>query len=84
MLFDIPFMVDWKNMGEHTQHMTDLNTTQKNEGRIDYDYQVGQKELVWNNRTLHKAESRYLKEHWTIMSVHTNGTIKVQCEGHQK
>jgi hypothetical protein len=25
------------------------------------------------------AESRYLKEPWTIRSVHKNGTIRVQC-----
>jgi hypothetical protein len=28
---------------------------------------------------LHKAESAYSKEPWTITTVHTNGTIKIQC-----
>jgi hypothetical protein len=46
---------------------------------IDYDYQVGLKVLVRNNGILRKAESRYLKEPWTITSVDTNGTIRVQC-----
>jgi hypothetical protein len=55
------------------------NTAQENEGRIDYDYQVGQKVLVLNKGILRKAESRYLKEPWTTTSVHTNGTIRVQC-----
>jgi hypothetical protein len=79
MLFDIPFIADWKKIGEHRQQQTDLNTAQENEGKIDYDYQVGQKVLVWNNSILHKAESRYLKEPWTVKSVHTNGKIRVQC-----
>ncbi len=58
--------------------LTDRNTARENEGRIDYDYQVGQKVLVRNDGILRKAESRYLKEPWLITSVHTNGTIGVQ------
>ncbi len=62
MLFDIPYIADWKKIGEHRQQLTDLNTSHKNKGRIDYDYQVGQEVLVWNDGILHKAESRYLHE----------------------
>jgi hypothetical protein len=62
MLFDIPFIADWKKIGENRQRLTYLNTAQENEGRIDYDYQVGQKVLVWKDGILHKAESMYLKE----------------------
>ncbi len=79
MLFDILFIADWKKIAEHRQRLTDLNTTQENEGRIDYDYQVGQKVLVQNDGIPHEAESRYQKELWTITSVHTNGTIRVLC-----
>ncbi len=79
MFFNIPFIADWKKIGEHGQLLTDHNTGRKNEGKIDYDYQVGQKVLVRNNGILHKAESRYLREPWLITSVHTNGTIRVQC-----
>ncbi len=78
MLFDIPSIADWKKIGEHRQQQTDLNNAQENEGRIDYDYQVSQKVLVRNNDTPRKAESRYLKEPWTITSVYTKGTIRVQ------
>jgi hypothetical protein len=28
---------------------------------------------------LHKVESNYGKEPWTITTVHTNGTIRIQC-----
>ncbi len=79
MLFNIPFIADWKKIGEHRQWLTDFNTAHENKGRIDYDYVVGQKVLVRNDGILRKAESRYLRDPWTITSVHTNGTIMVQC-----
>ena len=79
MLFDLPFIADWKKIGEYRQLLTDRNTARENEGRIDYDYKVGQKVLVRNDGILRKAESRYLREPWLITSVHTNGTIRVQC-----
>jgi hypothetical protein len=69
----------WKKIGEHMQLLTYRNTNHENKGRIDYDYQVGQKVLIRNDRILRKAESRYLREPWTITSVHTNGKIRVQC-----
>ncbi len=73
MLFDILFIADWRKIGEHRQWLTDLNTAQENQGWIDYDYKVGQKV-----RIPRKAESKYLKEPWTITSVHIYGTIRVQ------
>jgi hypothetical protein len=79
MLFNILFIADWRKIGEYRQRLTDHNTARENKGRIDYDYEVGQKVLVRNEGILCKTESRYLKEPWTITSVHTNGTIRVQC-----
>jgi hypothetical protein len=78
MLFDIPFIANWKIIGEHRQRLTDLNTAHENKGRIDYDYKVGQKMLVQNKCILRKAQSIWQKEPWTIMTVHTNGTITIQ------
>jgi hypothetical protein len=79
MLFNILFIADWKKIGEYRQRLSDLNTVHENEGRIAYDYQVGQKVLVWNDSILRKAESRYLKDPRTITSVHTNGSMMVHC-----
>ena len=45
VLFDIPFIADWKKIGKHRQLLTNLNTNLENKGPIDYDYQVGQKYL---------------------------------------
>jgi hypothetical protein len=78
MLFNIPFIADWKTTGEHRQRQTDCNTDRKNEGRIDYDYKVGQKILVWINGILGKAQSMWKKDPWTITAVHTNKTITAQ------
>ncbi len=80
MLFDIPLIADWKKIGEGRQPLTDRDTARENKGRIDYDDKVCQKLLVWNDGILCKAESRYLKDPWTITTVHTNRTITVQCK----
>ena len=78
MLFDIPFIADWQKIGEHRQQLTDLNNAHENEGRIDYDYKVGQKVLVRKEGILRKSESICHRKPWLITSVHTNGTIMVQ------
>jgi hypothetical protein len=55
MPFNIPFIADWKKIGEHRQRLTDFNTARETEGRIDFDSKVGQKVLVWNDGILCKA-----------------------------
>jgi hypothetical protein len=79
MLFDFPFIADWQKIGEHRQQLTDLNSARENKGRIDYDYKVGQKVLLRKEGIRRNAESRWHKKPWLITSVHTNGTITVQC-----
>jgi hypothetical protein len=78
MLFDIPFIADWKKIGKHRQKLTDLNTAYENKGRIDYDDKVGQKILVRNKGILCKAQSIWQKDPWTIATVHTDGIITIQ------
>jgi hypothetical protein len=78
MLFDIPFIADWQKIGEQRQQLPDLNNARENKGRIDYDYKVDQKVLVWKEGILHKSESIWHRKPWLIMSVHTNGIITVQ------
>jgi hypothetical protein len=78
MLFDIPFLADWNKIGEHRQHHTDLNTNRENRSRRDWDYKVGDQVLLRKDGILRKSESRYECDPWTITTVHTNGTIRVQ------
>ena len=79
MLCDIPFIADWQKIGEHRQQLKDLNNARENKDRIDYDYKVGQRVLPRKEGILLNAESRWHKKPWLITSVHTNGTITVQC-----
>jgi hypothetical protein len=79
MLFDIPFVADWRKFGDRRQPLTDRGNQHENAKPIDYNYKVGDKVLVINEGILHKAESAYSKEPWTITTVHTNGTIRIQC-----
>jgi hypothetical protein len=78
MLFDIPFVAYWRKIGEPRQSLTDRGNQRENAKRIDHDYKVRDKVLVINQGILCKAESAYGKEPWTITTVHTNGTIRIQ------
>ncbi len=79
MLFDIPFIADWQKIGEHRHQLTDLNNARENKGRINYNDKVGQKVLLGKEGILCKSESIWHRQPWLITSVHTYGTITVQC-----
>ncbi len=53
-------------------------TNVKNCSRVNYDFKVGDKILIRKDGILRKAESIW-KNPWTIMTVHTNETIRIQC-----
>ncbi len=78
MLFDILFIANWDKIGDCRQRWTDLSTARKNSKQIDYDFKVGDKVLVTQEGILRKAESPDSIEPWTITTVHTNGTIRIQ------
>jgi hypothetical protein len=63
MLFDIPFVADWKQIGDYRQSQTDSSNKHENNKRVDYDYKVGEKILICKNSKsiLHKAESIWKK-----------------------
>jgi hypothetical protein len=81
MLFDILFIADWNKIGEHRQRLTDLNTAYENKGRIDYDYKVGQKVLVWNNGILQsriQVSQRPLDNHVSPYEWNNHGSMRKQ------
>eukprot|EP00804_Cyclotella_cryptica_P015712 CCRYP_013381-RA/>CCRYP_013381-RA protein AED:0.60 eAED:-0.14 QI:0/0/0/1/0/0/2/0/736 len=78
MLFDIPFLADWNKIGEYRQHQTDQNTKRENRSRRDWDYKIGDQVLLIKDGILRKGKSRYESDPWTITTVHTNGTIRIQ------
>ncbi len=79
MLFNIPFIADWKQIGEFRQCQTNCRKECENKTPVNYDYKVGDKILIHKDGILCKAGSIWKKEPWTITTVHTNGTIRTQC-----
>jgi len=79
MLFDIPFLADWKQIGEYRLHQTDRSNKRENSSRVNYDYKVGDKILIREDGILRKAETIWRKDPWTITTVHTNEIIRIQC-----
>jgi len=79
MLFDVLFVADWHKIGDYRQCQNDRSNIRENNKRVDYDYKVGDKVLIRKDGILRKAESIWRKEPWTITTVHTNGTIRIQC-----
>jgi hypothetical protein len=78
VLFDILFIANWNKIGDYRQRQTDLDTAHINSKQVEYDYKVGNKVLVTQEGILRKAESPYSKEPWTVTTVHTNETIRIQ------
>jgi hypothetical protein len=57
MLFDIPFVADWKQIGDYRQHQTDCSNKHENNKRVDYNYKSGDKILIQKDGMFHNAES---------------------------
>jgi hypothetical protein len=79
MLFNIPFLAVWSKIGDHRQCQTELKTECDNHSHRDWDYKIGNQVLLRKDGILCKSESWYESRPWTFTSVHTNGTIRVQC-----
>jgi hypothetical protein len=77
MLFDIPFVADWKRIGEYRLHQTGRSNKRENSSCVNYE--VSDKILIRNDGILRKAESIWRKDPWTITAVHRNETIGIQC-----
>jgi hypothetical protein len=81
MLFDIPFIANWNKIGDYRQHQSTrlvLAQHARSKKGVGYDYKVGDRVLVIQDGILRKAQSPHGKEPWTITTVHTNGTIRIQ------
>jgi hypothetical protein len=78
MVFETPFLVDWNKIGDHRECQTDLTRNMKI-AHIVIATKNGDQVLLQNDGIPCKSESRYESDPWTITSVHTNGTIRIQC-----
>ena len=79
MLFDIPYLADWKKIGDYRQCQIDLNTLREKPLTSRLGLQSWWSSTATERSILLQIESRYEHDPLTITSVHTNGTIRVQC-----
>jgi len=63
ILFDIPFIADWKQIGEYRLHQTDRSNKRENSSRVNYDYKVSDKILIRKDGILHKQSPSGEKIH---------------------
>jgi hypothetical protein len=75
----LKIIADWKQIGDYRQQQTDRSNKRENIKRVNYGYKVGDKILIRKDGILRKAESIWKKDPWTITTVHTNETIRIQC-----
>ena len=84
IMFDMPFIANWTKIGECRQCQTDNNTACENKAQVEWNCQVGNKALVRKDGIIQKSESKYESDPWTIMLVHTNGTIRFEFRNHSE
>ena len=77
MLFDIPYLADWTQIGKRRQEQVDKSNTRENKSRIDFDYKIGNKVLIIIEGINRKAEDKN-KGPFTITEVFCNGTVRIQ------
>ena len=77
MLYDIPYLADWTEIGRRRQTLVDQNCVKENKRRIDFDYTVGHKVLITKDGILRKAEDKNSGP-FVITQVHSNGTVRIQ------
>ena len=58
MLFDIPYITDWNQIGKHRQTLVDQSCAKTNKRRIDFDYAIGQKFLLTQDGIHCKLEEK--------------------------
>ena len=77
MLFDIPFLADWSDIGKRRQNQVDKSNIRENSKRVDFDYRVGQKCLIIKDGIFRKAEDKN-EGPYLITEVFSNGTVRIQ------
>ena len=80
MLFDIPFLADWNEIGRRRQELVNSSNARENKRRIPFDYQPGTKCLIIKNtdgKPLPKAEDKN-EGPYEVTHVYTNGTVRIQ------
>ncbi len=80
MLFDIPYIADWNEIGRRRQEQVDRNNARENDRRLPYDYVPGSKCLIINEingEIQRKAKDKH-EGPYVVTDVYTNGTVRIQ------
>ena len=77
MLFDIPYIADWSEIGKCRQQQVDRSNTIENKKQIDFDYRIGTKVFLINDSIHRKAEDKNIGP-YLIIEVFSNGTVRIQ------
>ena len=77
MLFNISTLVNWKALALNKQKSVDRANLRENCGRVDYDYQVGQRVYVVRDGIFRKLESPKFGP-FPITDIYTNGRVRIQ------
>ena len=77
MLFDIPYLADWHEIGRRCQKLVNRDSQRENSKRREHDYTVGDKCTLRKDGILRKAEDKNTGP-WTVTQVHCNGTVRIQ------
>ena len=64
MLFDIPYLTDWADIGKRRQEHVDKSTALENKSRLDWDHKVDSKVLIGKKYIIQCTQ------------VYTNGTVR--------
>ena len=77
MIYDLTYVADFDRLRTRKQKLIDRTNKRENERRIDYDYRVGDKVLLYKDGMLRKTQSP-MEGPYEIIEVYTNGTVKIQ------
>ena len=77
MLFDIPYVADWNDIGRRRQEQVESTNKRENKSRLPHDYAIGHKILIKKDGILRKAETKY-EGPYTVTQVYCNGTVRIQ------
>ena len=77
MFYDIPYVVDWTEVGLQCQARVDKDAIRLNAKWLEHDYAVGDNILIVQDGILRKAEDKYVGP-YCIIQVYTNETIRIQ------
>eukprot|EP00957_Ditylum_brightwellii_P132041 10067769-Ditylum_brightwellii.AAC.1 len=73
MLFDIPYIADWTEIGRRRQEQVESTNICENKSQLIHDYAIGHRILIKKDGILHKAETKY-EGPYTITQVYCNCT----------